>query len=69
MLLEEFGQLLDLFCDPCRTDVNREKILMVSFDFRIYLGVIMHLSPGTAKNDLVDGIDTRVAVKSLRYEV
>ena len=69
MLFEIILQFLHLFGNLGRTDVNREKVLVQRFDFRMRFVPFMHLSPGAGVDGLVDGINNRMAIKSLGHKV
>src|SRR5687767_5562299 len=69
MLLEVIFQFLDFFCDTCRTDKNGEEILVKRLDLRMRSAALVHVPPRSSIDELVDGIDSGMAIKGFRNNV
>src|SRR5687768_11320379 len=69
LLLEVIFQLLDFFCDPGGTDKNGEEILVKRLDLGMCSAALVHVTPRSSVNDLIDRINGGMAIKGLRDNI
>ncbi len=69
MLFEVNLVILDAFGDARRADVDRKEILVQLRDLRVRLAALVQAPPLALVNDLVDGVDLRMAVMGFGDQV